>query len=165
MFFSCIFPSGFNHATWLLTDLLMQLMIDSTHHPFLFPPGWCCHLHDLHHGPAHRVCGHGADLQRPAQPQRPRRGRCPDEGLSGCMFCCFFIVATKPTNTFCRAAVRCSKPANPRLLVLLSRPLYFASNEELMSCTGLYSTSKGQVCALKDRTFCNKARGEGQPFA
>lgn len=74
--------------------------------------GGCCHLHDLHHGPAYRVCGHRADLQRPAQPQRPRCGQCPDEGLSGHMFCCLFIATNEANKTFCHAAVRCSSPAN-----------------------------------------------------
>lgn len=51
-----------------------------------------CHLHDLHHGPADRVRGDGADLQRPAQPQRARRGQRSDEGVNGCMSCCLSIV-------------------------------------------------------------------------
>lgn len=126
-------------------------------HPSSFT-GWCCHLDDLHYRPAHCVCGHRADLQRPAQPQRPRRGQRLDEGLSGCMFCCLFIIATKPTMRFCHAAVRCPSPTNLRFTSSCHCPLYFASNKELVSCTGLYSSSKGQVRTLKDRTFCSKAR-------
>lgn len=120
--------------------------------------GWCSHLHDLYHRSAYCVCGHRADLQRPAQPQCPRRGQRPDEGLSGCMFCCLFIVANKANSTF--ATLPWDVPA---LLACISHrpvpPLYFITNEELKSCTGLYSHSKGQMCSLKDRTLYNKARG------
>lgn len=45
--------------------------------------GRCCHLHDLHHRPAYCVCGHWADLQRPAQPQCTCCGQRSDEGLNG----------------------------------------------------------------------------------
>lgn len=50
------------------------------------------HLDDVHHGPAHRVCGHRADVQRPAQPERPCCGQRPDESLSGCMLCCICVL-------------------------------------------------------------------------
>lgn len=46
------------------------------------PVGGRCHLHDLHHGSAHRVCGHRADVQRSAQPQRQGCGQRAHEGLS-----------------------------------------------------------------------------------
>lgn len=89
-----------------------------------------CHLHDLHHRSAHRVRGHRADLQRPAQPKCPRRGQCPDEGLSGCMFRCLSIAATKPTNTFA-ALLPWDVPVN--LQTSPSPPALFrsASSEEL----------------------------------
>lgn len=118
------FLSGFNHVMWSQRDLLIAVACGcfmtgklTSLNIFIFSSltGWCCHLHDLHHRPAHCVCGHGADLQRPAQPQRPRRGQCPDEGLSGCMFCCLFIVSTKPTIPLPRRPVRCSSLANLRL--------------------------------------------------
>lgn len=50
------------------------------------------HLDDVHHGPAHRVCGHRADVQRPAQPERSCCGQRPDESLSGCMLCCICVL-------------------------------------------------------------------------
>lgn len=48
----------------------------------MYPVGGRCHLHDLHHGSAHRVCGHRADVQRSAQPQRQGCGQRAHEGLS-----------------------------------------------------------------------------------
>ena len=83
-------------------------------------PGRRCHIHDLHHGPAHRVCGHRADLQRPAQPQRPRCGQRPDEGLGGCMigripFSFLFFSIDKYTPTTYAWTAR-------RLLLLLPWP-------------------------------------------
>lgn len=106
--------NGLQHSSILLSSLA----------------GRRCHLHDLHHRSAHRVCGHGADLQRPAQPERPRRGQCPDEGLGGCMSCRLSIAATKPTNTFA-APLPWDVPVN--LQTSPSPPALFrsASSEEL----------------------------------
>lgn len=77
----------------------------------LLPAGRRCHLHDLHHRAAHRVCGHGSDLQRPAQPERPRRGRCPDEGLSSCMF---WALVNRLQRRHLAAMSRSRRPADPR---------------------------------------------------
>ncbi len=55
----------------------------------LFPVGGRCYLHDLHHRSAHRVCGHRADVQWPAQPQRQGCGQRTHEGLryKTCLCC------------------------------------------------------------------------------
>lgn len=55
----------------------------------LFPVGGRCYLHDLHHRSAHRVCGHRADVQRPAQPQCQGCGQRTHEGLryKTCLCC------------------------------------------------------------------------------
>ena len=46
---------------------------------YCFPPGRLGNFHDLHQWPAHRVCGHRADLPRPQESRRQGRGRGPDE--------------------------------------------------------------------------------------
>lgn len=135
--------------------------VDSTHESSFLPSffaGWCCHLHDLHHRPAYCVCGHRADLQWPAQPQRPCRCQCPDEGLKWLHVLLLIHCRNKANNIFATLPWDVPAPLTCVQCVLLpSCPLFFASNEELISCTGLYSPSKGQGCTLKDRTFCNKS--------
>ena len=90
-------------------------------------PGRRCHFHDLHHGPAHRVCGHRADLQWPAQLQRTRCGQRPDEGLRGCMngrilvvflFCFFHHIDKYTPTTYAWTARRLLLPwPSPAVLI------------------------------------------------
>lgn len=94
--------------------------------------GWSCHLHDLHHRAAHCVCGHGADLQRPAQPQRPGRGQRPDEGLKW-PHVLLLLHRRKPSQqiTFLPRCRETSRPAlSTRLVLLLPPSLGLASKEE-----------------------------------